>query len=85
MAFFPERYADAYRLEMQAFVDAVAHGLADKVVGTGEAVGAVIGEELPLVFEVFRIGGGIDVEVVAPAGKFETVVPHRLGEGGKLF
>lgn len=26
LAFFPERYADAYRLELQAFVDAVAGG-----------------------------------------------------------
>lgn len=33
MAFFPERYADAYRLEMQAFVDAVHQGRPMPVTG----------------------------------------------------
>lgn len=33
MAFFPERYADAYRLEMQAFVDAVRAGRPMPVTG----------------------------------------------------
>jgi myo-inositol 2-dehydrogenase/D-chiro-inositol 1-dehydrogenase len=33
MAFFPERYADAYRLEMQVFVDAVRAGRPMPVTG----------------------------------------------------
>ena len=33
MSFFPERYADAYRIEMQAFVDAVRAGQPMEVTG----------------------------------------------------
>jgi hypothetical protein len=30
-------------------------------------------------------GGGIDVEVVAPAGEFDAVVAHALGERREFF
>lgn len=66
-------------------VDQVADGLADEVIGNRETREAVVGEELPLLTEVFGIGGGIDVEVVAPAGEFEAVVAHFFGERREFF
>ena len=68
-----------------ALVDAVADGLADEVVGNRVAGEAVVLEERPFVVDVFFGGdGGLDVEVVAPAGELEAVVTHFFGEGGEL-
>ena len=66
-------------------VDVVADGLTDEVVGDGETSQAVVGEQFPLGFD--RLGGphGVDIEVVAPAGEFESVVAHALGEGREFF
>jgi myo-inositol 2-dehydrogenase/D-chiro-inositol 1-dehydrogenase len=41
--FFPERYKDAYRLEMQAFVDALAAGQPMPVTGADGRQAVVIG------------------------------------------
>ena len=43
MAFFPERYADAYRREMQAFVDAVRHGQPMPVTGADGRAATALG------------------------------------------
>jgi myo-inositol 2-dehydrogenase/D-chiro-inositol 1-dehydrogenase len=43
MAFFPERYADAYRREMQAFVDAVLQGRPMPVTGADGRAATAIG------------------------------------------
>jgi myo-inositol 2-dehydrogenase/D-chiro-inositol 1-dehydrogenase len=43
MDFFPERYKDAYRLEMQAFVDALASGAPMPVTGVDGRRAVVIG------------------------------------------
>ncbi len=43
-----------------AFVNAVADGLADEVVGNGIAGEAVLGEEGPFLFDVIRFGEGAD-------------------------
>jgi myo-inositol 2-dehydrogenase/D-chiro-inositol 1-dehydrogenase len=43
MDFFPDRYRDAYRLEMQAFVDALAAGQPMPVTGTDGRQAVVIG------------------------------------------
>ncbi len=43
-------------------------------------------EESPFVVDVFfGRGGGLDIEVVAPAGEFKAVVAHLLGEGREFF
>jgi len=67
-----------------ARVDVVADGLADEVVGNRETRQAVIGEQFPLLFNVFRVDR-IDVEVVAPTGEFKTIVAHVFGERGEFF
>ena len=67
-----------------AVIDVVANGLADKVVGDGETLEAVIGEQLPLFLDVFGVGR-IDIEVVAPAGELYSIVAHFLNEGGEFF
>src|SRR3712207_7111435 len=60
----------------------VADGLTDQVVADGEAFEAVTLKYLPLapyvavVFESL-----VHLEVVAPAGEFQAVVAHLLGEG----
>ncbi len=43
-------------------------------------------KQLPLLVDVFlAVDRGIDVEVVAPAGEFETVVAHFFRERGQFF
>jgi hypothetical protein len=69
-----------------ALVDVVADRLADEVAGDGVAGQAVVLEERPLVVDVFLArGGGIDIEVVAPAGELDTIVAHLLDERGEFF
>ena len=68
-----------------AFVDVVADRLADEVAGDGVAGEAVVLELGPLVVDVFLArGGGIDVEVVAPAGEFHAFVAHGFDLGQEL-
>jgi hypothetical protein len=69
-----------------ALVDVVADGLADEVAGDGVAGEAVVFQQRPLVVDVFLgIGGGIDIEVVAPAGELDAVVAHFFDERGELL
>lgn len=70
-----------------AFVDdGVADGLAHEVVGDGPAVQAVLVEQGPPGVEVRRVGEGlVDLEVIAPAGEFETVVAEVAGEAADLL
>ena len=69
-----------------AFVDAVADRLAHEVVGDRVAGEPVVFEHRPFVVDVFLgICGGIDVEVVAPAGEFDAVVAHFFDERGEFF
>ena len=68
-----------------AFVNAVADGLADEVVGNGIAGEAVLGEEGPFLFDVIGFGeGAVHFEMVAPAGEFDAVVAHFFGEGQEV-
>ena len=63
------------------FVNQIAHGLADEVVGNGVAREAVFGEERPFLFGVIGFGeGAIHFKVVAPAGEFHAVVTHFFDE-----
>ena len=66
-------------------VDVVADGLTDEVVGNGITGQPVVGEQLPFLLHVC-LGGkrGIHVEVVAPAGEFEAVVAHFIGQRGEF-
>lgn len=69
-----------------AFVDQIANRLPDEVIGDGIGCEAVVMEELPFLLDILPGGsGGIDVEVIAPAGKFEAVVAHALGEWREFF
>ncbi len=68
-----------------ALIDWIADGLADQMAGDGEALEAVVEEQLPLGLEIGRGGDGpVHVEVVAPAGELDSVVPHLLDQGGEL-
>ncbi len=45
----------------------------------------MIGQELPFFCQVFLgRGGGIDIEVIAPAGKFKAVITHFFSERREL-
>ncbi|MDQ0597730.1 hypothetical protein QF037_002075 [Streptomyces canus] len=70
-----------------AFVDdGVADGLTDQVVGDGPALQAVFLQELVARGEVRRVGEGlVDLEVVAPAGEFQSVVAEVAGQTADLF
>ena len=69
-----------------AFVETVAGELAGNVVGDGEAVEAVLGEEGALVLAVgFALDGLVDVEVVPPRGQLETIVAEFLHHRGELL
>jgi hypothetical protein len=66
-------------------VDQVADRLANEMVRHGEAGQAVVGEQFPLFADVgFRRHGAVDLEMVAPAGEFESVVAHAFGQGRKF-
>lgn len=55
--------------------------LADQVAAEREALQAVLFEQRALVAHVAVRGEGLlDVEMVAPAGEFQPVIAHRLGE-----
>ena len=50
-----------------------------------EAGEAVVSEEFPFFADVgFRRGGLVDIEVVAPAGEFDTVVAHFFDKRGEI-
>ena len=67
-------------------VDVVAHGLADEVTRDRVAGEAVVFEQRPLFMDVFLAArGGVDVEMIAPAGELDSIVAHLLDEGGQLF
>ena len=68
-----------------AFVDQVAHGLADQVRGNGMAGKPVLREQRPFVGDVIRLGqGAVHIKVVAPAGEFHAVVAHGLDLGSEF-
>ena len=68
-----------------SFVNQVADRLADEVVRDGETSQAVVREQFPLFTDVsFRGQGAINVEMIAPAGEFESVVAHALGQRSKF-
>lgn len=68
-----------------AIVNQITDGLADKVVGNGETFQVVILEELPFVLNIIVTAQClIDVKVVAPAGKLESIEAHFLGFGSKF-
>ena len=69
-----------------AFVDEVADGLADEVVGNRVTGEAVVGKQFPFFLHIGLAGGsGIDIEVIAPAGEFEAVVAHFIGKRREFF
>ena len=69
-----------------ALVDAVADRLADEVARNRVARETVVFEERPFVVDVFLgRGGGIDIEMIAPAGEFDAVVAHLFDERGEFF
>jgi len=87
--------ADAFRVAVPphvrgkdstvAFVDGIAHGLADQVVADGPHPEAVGIQQLAAVGAVAPVGGGArDVEVVAPTGEFEAVVAPGARLRGQL-
>jgi hypothetical protein len=46
----------------------------------------MIGEEFPFFLHVSLVGGcGIHVEVVAPAGKFKTIVAHFISKWSEFY
>ena len=56
-----------------------------EAVGFLRELNAVVGEEFPFFADVgFRRSGLIDIEVVAPAGEFDTVVAHRFDKRGEV-
>ena len=68
-----------------AGIDRITDGLADEVARDREAGEAVVGEEFPFFADVgFRRGGLVDIEVVAPAGEFDTVVAHFFDKRGEI-
>lgn len=68
-----------------AGIDQITNGLADEVAGDRKTGEAVVGEEFPFFADVgFRRSGLIDIEVVAPAGKFDAVVAHFFNNGSEV-
>ena len=62
------------------FIDEIANGLADEVVRNGKTSELVFREDFPKLLPVLRGGGRrINIEVVAPAGEFESLVAHLAG------
>ena len=60
-----------------AFIDLVADRLSNEVVGDRVAIKAIFLKEFPFIGNVRIIGeGGIDIEVITPAGEFHAVVAH---------
>ncbi|MFT3787570.1 MAG: hypothetical protein QM770_15625 [Tepidisphaeraceae bacterium] len=67
-------------------VDVVADRLPDEVRADRDAGQAVVLEQFPLLLAVrLVLEGGVDVEVVAPAGEFQAVVAEGLGFLGERF
>ena len=67
-------------------IDVIEHGLSDEVVGNGEEFEAVFFEEFAFAGAVGVVGEGfLDFEVVAPAGKFESVVAEFFGFFAECF
>lgn len=43
-------------------------------------------QELPLFLDILLgRSGGFDIEMISPAGEFQAVIAHALGERRKLF
>ena len=64
----------------------VADGLADQVVGDRPALQSVLVEQPATAFQVAGVGQClVDLEVVAPAGEFQTVVAEVAGEPADLL
>ena len=68
-------------MNWQAFVNAVADGLADEVVGNGVAGEAVFGEEGPFLFNVIGFGEGATVPAYIPSRAI-CVASSMLLKGG---
>jgi hypothetical protein len=67
-----------------AFVDAVAHGLADQMVADSKALQPMSVQNVPARLEVTILFERlVYLEVIAPAGDFHTVVAKVLGFGAQ--
>ena len=67
-------------------INVVAHGLTHQVTGNGVAGKTVVVQQGPFVAKVFLVaGGGIDVEMVAPAGELYAIVAHFLDQRREFF
>jgi hypothetical protein len=67
-------------------IDVIEDGLSDEVVGDGEEFEAVFFEEFAFAGAVGIVGEGfVDFEVVAPAGKFESIVAEFFGFFAECF
>jgi hypothetical protein len=63
----------------------VGNRLSGQMVGNGVELKAVIGEDLLLRVAIRLVGGAaFDIEVVAPAGEFESIEAHLFGAGRKF-
>jgi hypothetical protein len=63
------------------FIDQIADRLADEMIGNGETIKPVFGEQRPFLFAVIRFGErAINFKMVAPAGEFHAVVAHFFDE-----
>jgi hypothetical protein len=68
-----------------AFIDEIAHGLADKMGGNGETFQAMFGEQCPFLFDVIGFGeGAVDFKMIAPTGEFDAVITHFFDHGREL-
>ena len=69
-----------------AGVDVVEHALADQVVRDGEQLQVVLFEQVAFAAAVGVVGDGlVDLEMVAPAGQFESVVAEVAGLFAQRF
>jgi hypothetical protein len=68
------------------FIDEIANGLANEVVRDGKTGELVLCENFPKALAVCGGRGGcLDIEVVAPAGEFESLVAHLAGHRSEFF
>jgi hypothetical protein len=65
-----------------SFVNQIAYGLANEMIGNGVTRQAILREQRPFLFDVIRFGErAVHFKVVAPAGEFDAVVAHGFDFG----
>jgi hypothetical protein len=63
------------------FINQIAHGLADEMVGNRVTGQAVLCEQHPFLFAVIRFAQrAINLKMIAPAGEFHAAVTHLFDE-----